>query len=116
MESKLICHIFPLIIKLNQAKNNFYIIINNSTYEFSYNNNKDFIPIFSFNDYNKILIGLGTKLQFGDISELPPKEQKKKCFEFSPESTTIEDLYKDGLMFCYLTEKCIEEKITKKKG
>ena len=116
IDYKLICHFIPIIIKLNEAKNNFYIIINNTKYEFSYNNDKDFIPIFSFNEYNKLLLGIGTKLQYGDISNLPPKEKKKSILEFSQDSETTEDKYKDSLMFCYLTEKSVEEKIKKRKS
>ena len=117
IEYKLICHFIPIIIKLNEAKNNFNIKINGSNYKFIYNNKMDFIPTFSFNnDYNKILLGIGTKLQFGDITNLQPKELKKSIFEFSTDSVSDKELYKDSLMFCYLSEKCIEDKIIKRKG
>ena len=116
IETKLICHFLPLIVKLNEENNNFKIIINDSNYEFSYNDNKEFVPTFSFNIYNKLLLGVGTRLQFGDINKLSPKELKKSFIEFSPDSETNEDLYRDSLMFCHLTERCVEEKIKQRKG
>ena len=109
--TKLICHFLPLVSKLNKNKNNFYIIIENKSFDFIYNKNTNFVPTFSFNHLNNLFLGDGTKLQFGDISNLSEKEKEKHLFKFPSEKKTD---YKISLLFCYLTEKCLDEKIEKK--
>ena len=111
--SQLICHFLPLVSKLNKSKNNFYIIIDDKIYDFKYNENIDFIPTFSFKDSNTILFGVGTKFQFGDITNLIKKEKDKRLFEYPYEENI--DHYTYNLMFYYLADKCLCEKIKEKK-
>ena len=115
-EYKLICHFLPLIVKLNKEKNNFNIKISDKSFDFKYKDNSDFIPTFSFFDYNNILFGFDTFLQFGDITNLSPEAKKKYVFEFPKKPTMLlKDFYKYSLLFVYLTRKCIDAKIKKTK-
>lgn len=115
-ESKLICHLLSIIVKLNREKNDFNIIVSGINYNFKYNNNSNFIPTFLFTDYNNIVFGIGTCIQFGDISKLSGEEKKKNSFEFPSNLKTLDELYKNSLMFIYVTGKCLEEKIKQKKN
>ena len=115
-EYKLICHFFPLIIMLNDIKNDFNIIISGTIYDFKYNNNSYFIPTFSFNDYNRLLFGIGTHFQFGDISKLSQKEAKKYIFSFPLNLKIIDEIYNNSLMFIYLCKICLKGQIKQTKN